>query len=238
MKVNSEGNVYRRFAAGFFALVVVAGACSQPAENADGSGSTSAGVEQAESETTMPETTMPASLTGLELELDGSPPSTTVSDDEVEQTAAEVVHWQFETLFSCLEVAPNCDFTDFRKTTSGGFLAQQESYDQVKAVEPGARQAESRVFWSRKSPDNPENVVVVLACNRNYYVYLDANGDVYDDTSPIYLELYRVERGEDGNFRMSAFLIIDSYQPESEGGDLCSEYDGIEVPANRIEQLY
>ena len=222
----------RRVVAVVVGLVVVGSACSSSGESG-GSGVSSpvsgSGV------------TVVESLTGLELVLDGEPPSTTVSADVDEQTAAEVVHWEDQTWLSCLAELPDCDGSVFGKTTRGSFLNGRMSVfggwsEQGHSIKPGAREPEFRVVWSRKSPTNPD-VVLVLSCSRSYNVIVGRDGAVVDDTSPMHLFLHRVERSSDGGFLIALREEIDRYQPDGEGGDLCLEYSGDEPSAELVELL-
>ncbi len=232
---------YWRFLVCCVGLVLVVSACSS-ADEADGP-DPSSGVEGDVSVTTaVPETTVPESLTGLELVIDGEPPSTTVSTDEVEQTAAEVVYWSDQAYFRCIEQIPNCDLSVLEQAYAGQALSDLQARsaftDRELVLGPDPLDPEVRILWSRKSPDNPDDVVVVLRCARNYYATFDSEGNVVDDSSPVSLSLLRVTRGSDSQFRVTNFLQVDDFQPDSEGGDVCSDYTGEEATDVEVDTLY
>ena len=81
-------------------------------------------------------------------------------------------------------------------------------------------------------------MVVVLRCARNYYATFDSEGNVVDDSSPVSLSLLRVTRGSDSQFRVTNFLQVDDFQPDSEGGDVCSDYTGEEATDVEVDTLY
>ncbi len=220
-----------KFVAGLLVLGLVASACSS---GSDPEGPETSTTSAAAETSVAAETTVVESLTGLENELDGEPPSTTVSTDPDEQAAADIVHWWMQTWILCLENVAICDTNQLKKTSNGDALTFTQEriqgiQDRNESYLPAVLPYEHRVIWARKSTSNPD-VVGVLNCQRSYYTRVDDQGNIVsNDKYDVALGLIRVERSEDGAFKITHIEIIDKYIPESKGGDECSTYDGTEV---------
>ncbi len=220
-----------RYLVGLLFLGLVASACSS---GSDPEGPETSTTSAATETSVAAETTVVESLTGLENELDGEPPSTTVSADPDEQAAADVAHWWVQTWILCIENVATCDTNQFKKTSNDevttniqtliqGFRDRNESF--LPAVLP----YEYRVVWARKSATNPD-VVGVLDCQRSYLTRVDDQGNtVFNGNYDVGLLLRRFERSGDGKFKLTNDEIIDEFTPEGKGGDECSTYNGTEV---------
>lgn len=177
---------------------------------------------------------------GLAAVLDGEPPSTTVSDDPDEQAAADALHWSFQTFDACQADTKNCVLADFEHTDTSQALENiQEIFAERKRVGQYSetnRPSEFTVLWARKSTTT-DGVIGVLTCERNYYIRYNRDGTVENDTSPVALALTRVIQNDEGQWLASDHFVIDEFQPESEGGDQCSTYDGNEVPDTQFNEL-
>ncbi len=217
-------------------MACIGAACSSDAANTQAPTISAEVTEQTASTAPAPEDTRPQS----------DAPTTTISADVDEQSAAFAAHWSFVNFDRCLsytQVSGDsseddsarqfCTEDDFSATDSGESLASlADRFAQYK--EEGIRSAanplpsEHAILWSRKSASN-NDVIGVLECQRNYYVTVDQQGEVLDDSSQTALALLRVVRGEDRQWRVDSSIGIDIFQSPTDGDDSCSTFEGTEV---------
>ncbi len=161
-------------------------------------------------------------------------PSTTISTDPDEQAAADVVYYDYWFNRECRVMLSICDLSGYDLTrTKQNSEARKENYRQARelgfSVEAGELPPEFTIVRVRPSESNSQ-VIGVLACQRNYGVEYDPDGNVTDDSSPASLSLYRVVRGDDGEWLLDERITVTKYQPVTVGEDACSRYADSEFP--------
>ncbi len=223
-----------RFLGVVVGCVLVGVACSSGGSSAGSSSlvdeaagvSVTSGVEA--STTTVDERGVLAEVLGVEA------PSTTISGDADEQAAADIVYFDYLVNDKCLAQLAICDTTIFGDTRSERFFESTRAdyaagVAQGVSFEAGEFPVEQTHLMVRRSETN-EDVIGVLSCRRNYRIHYNPDGSVLDGSSPAALALSRVVREGDGVWLLDDWIVVAEFQPETDGGNACLEFEGSEFP--------
>ncbi len=223
-----------RFLGVVVGCVLVGVACSSGGSSAGSSSlvdeaagvSVTSGVEA--STTTVDERGVLAEVLGVEA------PSTTISGDADEQAAVDIVYFDYLIVDACRIAIKVCDTSVFGDTRSEQlFESTRADYAagvaQGVTFEAGEFPVEQTHLMARRSETN-DDVIGVLTCRRNYRIKYDSDGSVLDDGSPAILFLSRVVREGDGVWLLDDWIVVAEFQPETNGGNACLEFEGSEFP--------